>query len=161
MLLDAKGIMAAKDKKTKIVPCPEWGGDVLLGVMGALDRAKMADWFLSLKEDNSLHITTTDSPSDQGEMADDKKLNSDEEVKYTMEEHTELMLKYLAATILDPSTYQPAFSPDNIEELGQKNPKILGILYKEALDLNADSEIEMEKIEKNSEGTTEKDSGLG
>ena len=167
MFLNAQKILDAQDRKTKIVYCPEWDGDVLIGTMGAMDRAKIADYILSMealkngkKQKDDSEVLTCDSPEGKSESIEEKEQNDTEtRVKFTREQHTNLMLSYLAVTILDPETKKPVFNPEQIGLLGQKNPKPLSRLYEAALKLNAETEEEMEEIEKNSVKTAAENSG--
>lgn len=38
MLLDKNSILSAVDLKRETVPCPEWGGDVIISELSAIDR---------------------------------------------------------------------------------------------------------------------------
>jgi hypothetical protein len=176
MLLDAEHILKAQDSPTKVISVPEWGGDILIGVLGALDGVRLADWADSLpspekpgaktdRQDKDDRIFTTDGPpegimldqpagQEQAETEDEPKVR-----KLTRTQQIELMMRYLVSCILDPDTYQPAFGRDQIEQLGRKNPKVLSRIYDEILDLHALTEKSTEKIEKNSERTTAEDSG--
>ena len=151
MLLSGEDILKAKDKKTVKVPVPEWGegAEVLVGSMGALDRVKLAEFFdeRSTKEDSETveeqpRIVTTTSPTEKGEVLGDgsEEDTGDEQVeemrRFTLTDHAEFKLRYLAASILDPKTYQTAFTVEQIEELVRKDPKPLNRLFDVASDLN-------------------------
>ena len=41
MLLDKNSILTATDLKREKVPCPEWGGDVIIQELGAIDRDRL------------------------------------------------------------------------------------------------------------------------
>lgn len=41
MVLDKNSILNANDLKREIVPCPEWGGDVIIQEIGAIDRDRL------------------------------------------------------------------------------------------------------------------------
>ncbi|NTV50938.1 MAG: hypothetical protein HGA20_15020 [Geobacteraceae bacterium] len=41
MLLDKNSILSAKDLKRETVPCPEWGGDIIIQEISALDRDRL------------------------------------------------------------------------------------------------------------------------
>jgi len=174
MLLDAKAILAAGNDQMKTVKVPEWGGEVLIGIMGALDAARLNDWLDSLpkrdegkedEKDGKIRILTTDSPGGEPEIMEDEDEEQDsgdeipEAKKYTRTQQTELMLRYLTACILDPSTYQPAFTIEKIEELGRKDGRVLGRIYREILDLHGMTEKSAEEIEKNSAATPSGGSG--
>lgn len=179
MFLTAQKILEAQDRRTKNIPCPEWGGDVLIGTMGALDRARIADWIDSLatkqepqsQEDEKEKVLTCDSPGGKPEQLDDDAADDDaaddenhenqkkDDLILTKEQHTELMLRYLTASILDPETQRLAFNSQQIEDLGQKDPGPLWRLYDAALELNADTKLQKKELEKNFEGTAAEDSG--
>lgn len=167
MFLSGAQILAARDRKTVTVPCPEWGGDVLIGSMGALDRARITDWFEGMPEpvqaekedggDKLDTVITCDSPGGKPEPLDDGPDGHPEQTeqgrperKYSKTQHTELMLRCVAASILNPETYEPAFSLDQIEDLGRKDPKVLNRIYDAALALNLDTKESAEQAEKNS-----------
>jgi len=157
MLLSGEDILKAKDKKTVQVPVPEWGegAEVLVGSMGALDRAKLAEFFNERGTkiehetvEEKPRIVTTTSPTEKGETLDEEP--EAETRRYTMTDHTEFKLMYLAASILDPKTYQTAFTVEQIEELGRKDPKPLNRLFDAAAELNLESVESLEGAEKNS-----------
>lgn len=41
MVLDKDSILNANDLKREIIPCPEWGGDVIIQELGAIDRDRL------------------------------------------------------------------------------------------------------------------------
>jgi len=41
MVLDKNSILNANDLKRETVPCPEWGGDVIIQELGAIDRDRL------------------------------------------------------------------------------------------------------------------------
>jgi hypothetical protein len=66
--LDAAAILAAMDQHTIEVDCPEWGGPVLIGSMGALARARLDDWIETLGRNPKPPDSdrSTDSPDSAG-----------------------------------------------------------------------------------------------
>ena len=66
-----------------------------------------------------------------------------------MTDYALFRLKYLAASILDPVTKLPAFTPEQVEQLGGKNMKVLGRIFEEATTLNLDTQDAFEQAEKN------------
>ncbi|MEN6336635.1 MAG: hypothetical protein ABFE13_06195 [Phycisphaerales bacterium] len=77
MLLNAEQILAAEDKQVRKVPVPEWGqgAKVLVGSMGALDRARLDDWIDSLgrkpKPSGQSESQATDSATEDIVTCDD------------------------------------------------------------------------------------------
>jgi len=158
MLLSGEQILKAKDKKTVQVSVPEWGegAEVLVGSMGALDRAKLAEFFnergTKIEQETveeKPRIVTTTSPTEKGETLGEEEPEA-ETRRYTMTDHTEFKLMYLAASILDPKTYQTAFTVEQIKELGRKDAKPLNRLFDAAAELNLESVEALEGAEKNS-----------
>ncbi len=191
-LLNGSKILAARDRKTKEVDVPEWGGSVLIAVMGALDRARFGDWInevelkrkataveeYSVDEDEANRpgtIVTTDSPDGQaetvpGETGEDvggevpvaePTIASTGQRAFTRTDDVEAMLRYLIACIVDPETFEPAFTLDQLEALGRKDPAPLNRLYEAALELNLDTKAAIEDAAKNSETTAPGGSGGG
>jgi hypothetical protein len=164
-LLNAEGISSARDRETVTVDVPEWEGEILIGTMGALDAAQLQDWLEPLfkpkeDEENDDTLVTCDSPEGKPENLEE---GGEEQPSrpLTHSEHTEFMLRYLAATILDPQTYQPAFSRDEIEKLGQKNGKVLRRLHDAAVALHETIDEQVEGAAKNSVATPTGSSGGG
>lgn len=187
MLLSASQILAVQDKKTQIVPVPEWGegAEVLVGSMGALDRARMDDWIETLgsqvspadppseaeeAEDSSEEIVTCDDSDPQS--ASEEILTCDgaeppaaegdaqtppEKKTYSSEENTAVMVRWCALCILDPKSGVRAFTDEQVEALGTKNSAVLLRIYQACLDINLTTSKAAEAFEKNSEGT----SGVG
>jgi len=165
MLLNGKDILAARDKKTATVPVPEWGegAEVLIGTMGSLDRIRLFEWFENKsrkrvqaeEKDEQPRIVTTDSPTENGESLDGDSEEDAPETNFTMMEHAEFKLEYLVASILDPETYEPAFTAEQIKQLGKKDPKPLTRIFNEATKLNLDEVNAFEDAEKNSGKTTD------
>lgn len=180
MLLNAAAILAAKDKKTVVVPVPEWGqagcgqeAQVLVGSMGAMDHARIGDWLLSLPEhetrsedEESPSVVTCESPEGKPEPVPDAKQPdvaqrdaSAPARQYTRLEQTELMIRYVAASILDPETHRPAFTHEQVTALGDKSLVALDRIYQAALELNGDTKAAAGELEKNSERTAAAGSG--
>jgi hypothetical protein len=175
-MLTGAEILAARDRRTKVVAVPEWGGQVLIGTMGALDAVRMVDWLDGLEQapadpdrdkEEPVTVMTTDSPGGKPEVLDDddaaakapEASPAKPRRKLTACEHMELRLRYLTASILDPQTHQPAFDRSQIEQLGQKNHRVLTRLYDEILALHAQDDAELGAFEKNSGGTSTGGSG--
>lgn len=191
MLLNAAAILAASDRNTVIVDVPEWGdpgtpqsdpaspdvAQVLVGTMGALAAARLQDWLLGQPQaaspateagepDDSDEVVTCDSPGGEPEpvgQAGPPEPDGDEEPerRYTRTQQTELMLRYVAESILDPDTRRPAFTAEQIEALGTRSKVPLLRIYHAALELNGDTKASSEELEKNSGGTTAGGSGGG
>jgi hypothetical protein len=168
MLLNAAAIIAAKDKRTITVAVPEWGdgGEVLVGSMSALDRARLGDWLLgqqplpppeSEPQSEEPMVVTCGSPSPAGESLADEA--DPAPVRYSKEQDLEFLLRYVAGSILDPETYAPAFTVAEIERLGAKDRAPLDRIYAAALALNADTPAAAADVEKNSGGTAASGSG--
>lgn len=178
-LLSAEQILAVDDKNCRKVAVPEWGKDakVLVGSMGALDRARMDDWLASLGQSpppveppaadegqgDSEGLVTCDSPdpeSDEpsGELGHEPPA-AGRERRYTSEDNTAVMVRWCALCILDPKTRRRAFTDDQIEALGAKSPAALIRVYQAALDVNLATKAAAEGFEKNSDGTGGGDSG--
>jgi hypothetical protein len=183
MLLNAEQILATADKKTQIVPVPEWGdgAEVLVGSMGALDRARMDDWIDTIgrpkspdparpeaeKSPESTEPILTCDDVDPEPDADPKSPADAEgsetpppaEKTYSSEENTSVMIRWCALCILDPKTRKRAFTDEQIEALGTKSPAVLLRIYQACLDINLATRTAAEAFEKNSEGTSGVDSG--
>lgn len=201
MLLTAAQILAAPDKKTVVVPVPEWGegAEVLVGSMGALARAEMEDWFQGIGRvpgpaDDETGVVTCDSPPDDeishearivlleqavqdllAALEEDlsaqerealtariqKVLDGDVDAPkvYTTTENIEAMVRYCAASILDPETRKPAFTSAQVQDLGDKDHAALSRVYVAALDLNRATRPAAKAFEKNSDRTSDGDSG--
>jgi hypothetical protein len=71
------------------------------------------------------------------------------------------MVRWCLYSILDPKTHQPAFTIEQVRELGAKSFNALETVYREALKLNRLTEKAAEEFEKNSEGPGASDSGGG
>ena len=161
MLLSGEQILKAKDKKTVQVSVPEWGegAEVLVGSMGALDRVRLAEAFnnIGTKEESETveekpRIVTTTSPTEKGEVLGETGEEPEAgKLKINATDYAEFKLRYLAASILDPKTYQTAFTVEQIEELGRKDPKPLNRLFDAAAELNLESVEALEGAEKNSD----------
>jgi len=157
MLLNAQQILLSPDHRTREVPVPEWGPEakVLIGEIGALARARIRDWWQTqgrVPEPAEDEILTTDSSPGPDE---------DLPRQYTDLEQTELMLRWLLETILDPQTQQPAFSRDQLDALGAKSPAALNRIYAAVLDLNLQTQAAVEGAEKNSDPAAGTGSGGG
>ena len=171
MFLNAKQILTARDRQTVTVACPEWEGDVLIGVMGALDRAKIADWVNSQsaveqvrpaeeEDDGTLSIMTCDSDAGKPEIisVNESEVEPGQEAepavkpepKWSKEQNVQFQLRYLTACILDDKTFMPAFNLGQVEQLGHKNEDALARCYTAALELNADTKESADDLEKNS-----------
>jgi len=157
-MLNGKQILAARDRKTVEVKVPEWATDgddvVLVGTMGALDYAALQDWIDSMgttAEPAENEVISCDTPVGDG--------SGDPERTYTNSETFELMVRWCLYSILDPETGRPAFSLDQLAELGNKSPTALERVYQAALDLNKVSKKATEDFEKNSGRTAGDDSG--
>jgi hypothetical protein len=167
MLLNAQQILAASDRKTQTVPVPEWGADaeVLIGSMGALDKAELQDWVetlgrpkLSDSEPEAEELQSCDSPKPD----EVKPTEEDESVptrEYSMKENVDVMVRWCALSILDPNTKQRAFTDDQVKALGSKSMAPLQRIYAAAVELNGESQQAHEAIEKNSGGTPGGSSG--
>ncbi len=179
-LLDAQQILAADDKHIRKVAVPEWGKDakVLVGTMGALDRARLDDWINSLGKSPDPPSSETASGSEDAEPEDlvtcDSPPPADEPQsvesgqdsqaataakEYTSEDNTAVMVRWCALCILDPKTRKRAFTDDQVEALGAKSPAALLRVYQAALGVNLATKAAAEGFEKNSAGTGGGDSG--
>ena len=159
MLLNAEQILAARDKKTKIVPAPELGegAEVLVGSMGALARAEMDDWLQTLG-----HVPEPPEPAEDEVVTCDTEPPPEPEPgdrEFSLTENTAVMVRWAAECILDPETHRPAFGAERVAELGQKHSGFLLRVYEAAIEVNLATEAAAEAFEKNSEGTAGKDSG--
>jgi len=161
MLLNAQQILAAKDRKTQTVPVPEWGegAEVLIGSMGALDKAELQDWVETLGkpkpsdyEPEAEELQSCDSPN-----PDEAKPTEEDDAipkrEYSMKENVDVMVRWVALSILDPQTHERAFTDDQVKALGAKSMAPLQRIYMAAIELNGESQESHEAIEKNSGGT--------
>ena len=57
-ILTAAQILSAKRRQTKLVPCPEWGGDVLIQKVSLKVRDEISDAITSHKGKGLLHFAT-------------------------------------------------------------------------------------------------------
>lgn len=184
-LLNADAMLKARDRKTIAVPCQEWGGEVLIGEMGALGMAQLYDWLDSKQkfeseeepgkapaeeEDDRISIVTTDSPGGQPEYLDEKDdrlpdteaeqdFDYPKKKKLNLEDNIEFHLRYLIESILDPESYLPAFNLAQLTHLGRKNPKVIKRLFDAAQAFHKQINGTPEAFEKNS--PTAADSGGG
>lgn len=78
---------------------------------------------------------------------------------YTTTENIEAMVRYCAASILDPETRLPAFTMEQVQALGNKDNAALQRIYEAALDLNRATRKAARTLEKNSERTPDGASG--
>jgi hypothetical protein len=167
MLLNGKEILSVKDKKTIEVDVPEWGEDakVLIGSLGALARARIANYFFNDErlrtavEDDEDGIVTTDSPDPDEQDYEQDEVKEINERKISPVTNMNFVLEYLSYSILDPQTFKPAFTKEQIEELGEKNKDVLYRLYYAAVDLNLETQKALKEAEKNLPKTTGKGSG--
>jgi hypothetical protein len=158
MPLSAKEILAVQDVKTVEVQVPEWGTDatVLVGTMSALRRAEMFAWIDTLgteveSSDEDVPYTC-DSPSD----------DSAPTKQYSKADDMRVLLRWCAECILDPKTKKPAFTSEQVEQIGGlHDERPLLRIYNAAVTLNAGTQEEREALEKNSGGTCDGDSGSG
>jgi hypothetical protein len=175
MPLDRAAILAARDLRTEEVQVPEWGGQVLLGEMGALDSVRLLVWWkqhiyrptpdpVDVEPAISDGPVTTDSPdpdSQSGQSSDPPAFTADElaAVADAAENDMEFKLQYLVRTILDPSTLRPAFTVAEIHLLGAKQRDVLNRLFAAARRLNGDTDEARAETEKNFERTPAPGSG--
>lgn len=170
MLLNAGQILSARDKRTIEVDVPEWGKDakVLIGTLGALARARIAEYFFNNeqlrsqteKEKREDEIITTDSPDpDDGQIDEEDIAEPEIRVKVGPVTNLKFKLEYLKYSILDPETYLPAFTAEQLEQLGEKDKDVIERLYEAAVDLNLETKEAIEDAEKNSGKTTGEGSG--
>ena len=163
MLLNAQQILAANDRKTRTVPVPEWGegAEVLVGSMGALARARMQDWTETLgqvpdePEESKDETLSCDSPPPDSEA----EKPADAGKVYSMTENVKVMVRWCAASILDPETLKPALTEEQVDTLGSKSTVALRRIYDAALALNLETPESSESFEKNSGGTPGDSSG--
>jgi len=165
MFLSGQDILNARDKRTATVLVPEWGEDaeVLIGTMGALDRIRLFEWFDDKRrkrpeaeeKDDRPRIVTTDSPTEKGELLGGDSEEDTPEMDISMMDHAEFKLAYIVASILDPETYEPAFTAEQIKQLGKKDPAPLNRIFDAATNLNLDEVDAFEDSEKNSGETTD------
>lgn len=78
---------------------------------------------------------------------------------YTRAEEYGFTLRWCAEAILDPETKQPAFTLEQLEELGALDPAPLLRISAAAQELNLTDRASMRALEKNSVGTTAVASG--
>ncbi len=78
---------------------------------------------------------------------------------YTDTESMEAMVRYCAASILEPETKQTAFTMDQVRALGNKDQAALQRIYDAALGLNRATRQAARAFEKNSERTPSGSSG--
>lgn len=165
-MLTPAQIAAAPDIEMRDVHVPEWAsanGDdvVLIGTMGALDRARLQDWM-----DGIGHVPAAPEP-DETELlscdtpADDEPETASEERQYTHAESTELMVRWCAACIVDGEGNRPFNSPAGIAELGRCREAGLYRLYQAALDLHLETPAATEAEKKSSKETPAAASGSG
>lgn len=155
MLLNASQILAASDRKTCEVDVPEWGAGatVLVGSMGALGHARLQDWLDdhgSVPEEETPTTESCDSPEVEEKSAPKV---------YSKAEDMEVVLTWCIECILDPVSLKPAFTRDQMEALGEKNPAPLFRIYAKALELSLATPEAAETLEKNSERTAGAGSG--
>lgn len=160
-MLSPKQILAAPDKKTIEVHIPEWAtnGDdtILIGTMGALDYAELQDWIDGMGTVEEIEIAddavvSCDSPELEAKDDEPKRIFSNRET-------FELMVRWCLYSILDPKTHQPAFTIEQVRELGAKSFTALEKVYRAVLDLNRITKESAEAFEKNSRKTGANDSG--
>jgi hypothetical protein len=186
--LSADQILAARDRRTAKVKCPEWGGVVLIGEMGALANARLVEWWQARRrsriaerdrdaeeiEPESEEPVSCDSPQPAGEAevpsCDDRDPGADTEASevetpdddmsmMTVADQVEWRVRYVAASILDPQSRMPAFDAGQVEALGAKSPAAIQRVYLAALSLNTGGDASREELEKNSPATGPDDSG--
>lgn len=155
MLLNAQGILGARDRTTRTVPVPEWGDDaeVLIGSMGALDRAALQDFVSSLGKKSAAEPPADETASCDSQPPDEAPR------EYSMTENVEVMVRWCALSILDPQTQQRAFTDADIKALGAKSMSPLQRIYEAALDLDLETKKARDAAEKNSVRTTGGSSG--
>lgn len=210
MLLNAQQILDAGDCRTVEVPVPEWGpgAAVLVGTIGALERARMQDWLDTLGRpigsptpQEGEPVTCDDAPEPDephenpaallesakgllerfaalcGEHPPDRKdakrlaacvadakdllegkLAPPDRI-YSRTDDIEVSIRWCAAAILDPNTRRPAFTRDQVEALGAKDPAVLNRICAAAMELNLATRQASDDFKKNSPGTPAESSG--
>lgn len=78
---------------------------------------------------------------------------------YSSTENSQIIVRWCAECILDPKTYRPAFSLEQVAELGGKHPAALERIYNAALELTLSTNKARDEFEKNSERTPADSSG--
>lgn len=125
MALTKQQILGANDLKTKAVPVPEWGGDVLIRVMSGIHRAEW-DTFVISRRDK------------EGRIANQK----------------QFQVKLLGFCLCDDNG-RPLFeSEEELKLLDSKDSNVLDRLYDECADLNLLTPKSREDAAKNSNATT-------
>lgn len=131
-LLSKDAILAAQDRKSKIVDVPEWGGEVRLMEMSGEDRLLYLSSILSY---------VTDKKGNTSVQANNANADS----------------KLLARVIVDEDGKR-LFSEEEIIALGQKNGVVLDRLVNEANELNALNPSAVDEAAGKSEDTQNSDS---
>lgn len=122
MILSREAILNCNDTKTETVPCPEWGGDVIVKGLSAGERDKWeASLFSTKKHGNSFEIVQ----------------NKDN-----------LRAKFVVASAVDEQG-KPLFTVGDIEALTRKSAAPMDRLFSVAQRLSGMTNEDVEELEKN------------
>lgn len=122
MILSREQILNCVDTKTETVPCPEWGGDVIVKGLSAGERDKWeASLFTTVKHGNSFEI----------------KSNRDN-----------IRAKFVVASAVDEYG-KPLFTVGDIDALAKKSAAPMDRLFAVAQRLSGMTDEDVEELEKN------------
>ena len=119
-ILTKDQILAAEDLKKETIYIPEWGGDVILRSMKAIERDRFED-----------------------SMFEGKGKNRHENFR-------NLRARFLSEVLIDDNDKRLFPTPKDIEDLGQKSAGVLDRLFSIGRKLNGMTDTDVEEITKNS-----------
>lgn len=170
MLLNRKQIEEALPPITREVPVPEFGegATVLIGTVGPLEYGRLQDLFGKLAkpqqrhepEDDDGKLYTCDTPPDERPDGEDE-ADDAEDVTLSPGASLKLLVEWAAASIVDPTTFKPMFTPAQIDETfrGPQGRTVLVRIVDAAQELNLQTKESREELEKNSDTTASDVSG--
>jgi hypothetical protein len=122
MILSRADILNAKDIRTERVPCPEWGGDVIVRGLTAAERDKWeASLFTTKRHGNSFELIS----------------NRDN-----------IRAKFVVASAVDEKG-KPLFTAGDIDALTEKSAAPMDRLFAVAQRLSGMTNEDIEELEKN------------
>lgn len=131
-LLNRNQILEAKDIKTKVIPVPEWGGDIMIKQ-------------LSAKEYNDITMNMVNIRKMAAKQLSSKK-NADENLEDAINELAIKNQKILLIikSVVDENM-KPLFTEADMELLYQKNTNVIDKIIAEIEEFNANSIEETKK----------------
>ena len=131
-LLNRNQILEAKDIKTKVIPVPEWGGDIMIKQLSAKEYNDITMNMVNIRKMAAKQLS--------------KKKNSDENLEDAINELAIKNQKILLIikSIVDENM-KPLFTEADLELLYQKNTNVIDKIIAEIEEFNAVSTEDAKK----------------